>query len=272
MGSGKNIALFFWSSVLFEKKARENYGDLLSKFIVEKVSRRSVKFYNAPKKKKSWFQSKHLLAIGSILSYATEKSHVWGSGIISKKDTIHGGTFHAVRGPHTRSRVRALGFDCPEVYGDPALLLPKYIEDHTDKTYKIGIIPHYVDYEKAKALFKDRTDIKVIDLITDDLELTTKEILSCERTLSSSLHGVIVSHAYGIPSVWIKLSDKLTGDNIKFADYFESVGLAPYDGKYLAETVSEATIHQLFKAQPALPERDVLKTLNERLINAFPEL
>ena len=74
--SRKSIRLFYWSSILFEGKSQENYGDVLSQFIVEQVSGKAIRYYNAPKQRKSWFPKKHLLAIGSILNYATAQSHV----------------------------------------------------------------------------------------------------------------------------------------------------------------------------------------------------
>ena len=43
---------------------------------------------------------------------------------------------------------------------------------------------------------------------------------------------MIVSHAYGIPSLWCNLGKtKLGGDDIKFDDYFSSVNISFYTKK-----------------------------------------
>ena len=268
----KEIPLFFWSSRVFENKALENYGDLLSKYIVEKVSTRDVSFYNAPKAKKKWIKKSYLMAIGSIMSYTSKKAVVWGSGIISRKDSFEQARFCAVRGPLSRKRILELGYSCPEVYGDPALLLPRFISDSGVKTHKLGVIPHYVDYNKAVQDYNNDDQIRVIDLLTDDIFKTTDEIRSCERIISSSLHGVIVAHAYGIPAVWVKFSEKLSGDNVKFEDYFMSVTLDAYEGKMLDTKYSEQEINNLFFKHPSLPDKIKVSQIQEGLINAFPEI
>ena len=219
------IPLFYWSSIKFENKPKENYGDLLSKYLVEKISGKKVKWVHP--RKQAWYKlnKTNYLGIGSILAHASKKSIVWGSGIIDQNHSVHSGDFRAVRGPKTRERLLNLGFDCPEIYGDPALLLPKYFNPETEKKYKLGIVPHYVDFEDVTKQFSKEKEIIVIDMLTDDIELTTSEILSCEKVVSSSLHGLIVAHAYGIPAAWVKFSDRIFGDGIKYQDYFFSVGL-----------------------------------------------
>lgn len=66
--------------------------------------------------------------------------------------------------------------------------------------------------------------------LTDPIESILEGIAGSRVTLSTSLHGVIVSHAFGVPSLWITADEargnSLHGDDVKFKDYFESVGLA----------------------------------------------
>ncbi|WP_410503913.1 hypothetical protein [Flavobacterium sp. XN-5] len=33
------------------------------------------------------------------------------------------------------------------MYGDPALLLPRYFNSKVEKKYKYGLVPHYNDYK-----------------------------------------------------------------------------------------------------------------------------
>ncbi|UAB86161.1 polysaccharide pyruvyl transferase family protein [Zunongwangia sp. SCSIO 43204] len=249
------IPLFYWSSIKFENKPKENYGDLLSKYLVEKISGKKVKWVHP--KKQAWYKlnKKNYLGIGSILAHASKDSIVWGSGIIDLKDDIANADFRAVRGPKTRERLLELGFDCPEVYGDPALLLPEFYSPEVRKDYKVGIVPHYVDYREVKNKYGKDPEVNVIDLLTDNIEKTTKEILKCEKIISSSLHGIIVAHAYGIPAAFIEFSNKIFGDGVKFQDYFESI-----------------KIKQPFKAfedhselKFSLPEEDVLFQLRKGL-------
>jgi len=72
----RKLHLYWWS--FNEKDRMDNYGDILSPFIVSQLSKREiVKVRHPSVKKYSWFL-KHYLAIGSIMSHAEENSIVWG--------------------------------------------------------------------------------------------------------------------------------------------------------------------------------------------------
>lgn len=266
----QEIPLFYWSSIKFEGKPKENYGDLLSKYLVEKISGKPVKWVQP--KKQPWYKlnKTNYLAVGSILAHATKDSVVWGSGIIDKVHSVAKADFRAVRGPQTREFLLNLGYQCPEVYGDPALLLPRVYNPELEKKYKIGFVPHYVDYAQVKEWYSGNKGVKVIDLLTDDVEATTREILSCQQIISSSLHGLIVAHAYGIPAVWVKFSDKIFGDDIKYADYLESVEMETYTPPTLIGTEAMEDLQLLFKNHRSLPGENKVQELGEQLMQVCP--
>jgi hypothetical protein len=264
------IRLFWWNEIKLMSKSKENYGDALGPYLVKKISKKEV-VWVLPKK----FYIKILwrpiyVTIGSVLAHVNENCIIWGSGIIQKNQSVAPATFLAVRGPQTRKSLMAQGYNVPEVYGDPALLLPLYYNPKVEKTYPLGIVPHYTDYKQVYEMYEHVPHILVIDLMSTDIEATTDLLLKCERIVSSSLHGLIVSHAYGIPAVWVEFSDKLFGDGIKFQDYFEAVDMPAYKPINIRNVLSLDALLLFFETIPSLPEVSKIKSIQEGLMRVCP--
>ena len=200
---------------LWWMKEEDNYGDLLSHFLFD--------YFNIPYTYTNADQA-NIICIGSIIKFATENTIVLGSGLIKSKQKPHPNAIYKfVRGPLSRNRILELGGQCPAIYGDAAFLLP-LIWQKSKQIHEVGIIPHIYNYEEVKEKYPN---YKVINLKTNDPEFITKEITSCKQIISSSLHGLIVAHAYDIPAAWVKFTNKLVGDDIKFNDFYASINVAP---------------------------------------------
>ncbi|WP_051197700.1 polysaccharide pyruvyl transferase family protein [Flavobacterium soli] len=258
--------IYWYSRVDFENEALENFGDIVTPYIVKKLTGLSPVLFR-PSDKLSKY-CKHYIMVGSIIGDARTKSTVWGSGIIKQDQYIRGGNFLAVRGPRTALRIRELGFKEPNVYGDPALLLPLlYKPNSSSKRYKIGIIPHYIDYIEVQNLLSRSSfnDMKVINLLNNNVENVIEQIILCDKIISTSLHGIIVANAYEIPAMWWKFSDKLSGDDIKFHDYFESVekfDLTPIYGKNIEDVI--------YSSDYFIPKKELVLKLQKGLLASFP--
>ena len=205
-----NIPFYYYNYV-------DNFGDLITPYFLNKFcDKNTFEFDFSDKKPK-------IISCGSIMRLCDKYTIVWGSGIRNIDQNIKKGVIKSVRGPLTQKRLSEIGCYCPPIYGDPGLLLPLYYNPVIEKKYKLGIIPHHIDYDVVSKMHNGLKDIKVIKLINKDIELVINDILSCKKTISSSLHGLIVSDAYNIPNKWVKFSNKVYGDDTKFYDYFKSV-------------------------------------------------
>lgn len=223
---------FPWNPVLNDDEVflsydnhRKNMGDILSPLIAKHFGSKKVKRIS----KRGCKKYEHYFMIGSILQRCTNHSIIWGSGLISDKAKCEQlpKKVLAVRGPMTREKLLEQGIECPEVYGDPALLLPEiYPGKGSPKKYKMGIIPHFNDKNdpSLKQHFSDHPDVLVIDIQNKDPLKVVDAMLSCEKIVSSSLHGIIVGDAYDIPSVWVEFEQPFEDGHFKFQDYFTSVG------------------------------------------------
>ncbi len=198
-----------------------NFGDKLSPVIIKKIT--GIK----PKRITPDRKTPYVLAIGSILqAYSLDKATVWGTGAMWEDRGLKGNPddVRAVRGPLTRKLMLKHGIDCPELYGDPGLLLPLYYKGSTRKRWKLGIVPHLVDLEHEWVIKKSGVPwIKIISL-RGKIESVINQITACENIMSSSLHGLVTADAYKIPSLWVEFSDKVWGKGFKFRDYQMSLG------------------------------------------------
>lgn len=206
-------------------KSNYNWGDDVNFVLGEKLSGKKV----IPNRY-SWFKHTNYLVIGSVVQwYTNSKSIIWGAGLLHPVTELEKPKqVLAVRGPLTRNSLLECGIDCPEVYGDPALLFPLLYKPKITKTHKLGVIRHFteqnIDLKIPENINSD--EVLMIDICKyGDWTNFIDQILSCETILSSSLHGLIISEAYYIPNLWV--SFKKTNKPhacFKYEDFYLSVG------------------------------------------------
>ncbi|MCD7747604.1 MAG: polysaccharide pyruvyl transferase family protein [Firmicutes bacterium] len=245
------VNLHYWSASKDEKK--QNLGDYLSKVIVEyMLSRKGISLEQCVEK------TKHLYAVGSILGMGWCNATVWGSGFIREENQVRMlfGKYlrkldiRAVRGPKTKDEL-IRGVQCPEIYGDPVILLP-YIcnAKKVGKLRSYSFVRHHDDNTECA---------NIINIVTTDYQKFVDDIVSSEKVISSSLHGIIIAEAYGIPAV-LYLPERLKNQLFKFQDYYFGTGRYFFPvASSLEEALSICPI-----APPDFSEQ------REQLINAFP--
>ena len=251
-----------YSSHLYNGKSC-NLGDDLGKKIIKYLLDKKGIDINC------WIpQRKHFYCVGSNIiggvdSGVYHNATIWGSGIqlfpgkvrsffqrISRKLDIR-----AVRGPLTREVLLKLGHHCPEVYGDPAILMPLLYNPIIKKRRKYCVV---CQFYHEKEFRESHPNEYVVSMNTDDYKNVIDEIVSSEIVYSSSLHGIILAETYGVPAVFFRGLGKRI--DFKYKDWYHSTGR--YDVK-LSETFEEA----LTELPPPLPE---LSDLQKGLLDTFP--
>lgn len=224
-----NACVFFKDG----KVVHENWGDDINYFFLKEIVMGPIDMFD---KYSLAFRLRlrNYLVIGSTIDLlCKESTEVWGAGIIdgTKNLKIKPRKVYAVRGPLTRKLLIKQGVECPEIYGDPAMLVARYYKPHVDKKYKYGFISHVSNIDRVKSFrfgekpILEREDTLVIDLSKYDRWTDIPDqICSCENIISASLHGLIMAEAYKIPNVWVEFGKPLLGGHFKFHDFFCSIG------------------------------------------------
>jgi hypothetical protein len=263
----REIRLYWWKP---REEGQINLGDEINRPVVKYASGRRVSRAN--------LIHCDMIAIGSVLNFPFDQDvfkprkrpmHVWGSGLIEgekiprEPDLV----YTAVCGPLTRCLVPDVPSSLP--LGDPGILVPKIWEPAKEKRFAWGIIPHrsHINSAYLRSVQETTPNAAIVNFSNPDIKRTHLNLSSYERVLSTSLHRLIITASYKIPSIWMKTRDVHRGKSWKFYDYFASVGrtsYGPFDTKTMTGLRSipdEAFCTAHFRN---------IASLAERLLAAFP--
>lgn len=196
-----------------------NFGDELTHLIMKKMGHTY-----------EWASpcASELVITGSILEHLPD--HHWagtvcGAGKLYEDSRIHlsDARVIALRGKLTLAGCR--GVKGTPVLGDPGLLVPRWIRQPVAK-YDLGVLPHWNDRHLRHRFSYGH----FIDPLWPP-EKVIEEIASCRRLVTSSLHGMIVADAYGIPRQ-IEQDERAHehGGDFKFRDYASVYDEHPHFG------------------------------------------
>ena len=106
----------------------------------------------------------------------------------------------------------------------------------------------------------------------NDVEKTLTEINKCDFICSSSLHGIIFAHSYGIPAVHVELKELESKKNFKFKDYYSVFDDIQYEKISIKDFVNNIDwyIKYLPSAQGYVPDQLKVQQIQKDLLNSFP--
>lgn len=232
------VNTFYWTG-------KKNFGDLLAPLLLKRFCHLDTKLTD-PKQAE-------ILMVGSIAESIPQDwvGVVAGIGKLHEKtnlEHLQHSRVLSLRGPLT-----AQGLKLPKsiVYGDPGLLANELVEIK-EKKYDLGLVPHWTDKSLEQNPIFKKYNPKIIKVSDDPLKVI-EEIGQCKKIVSSSLHGIIIADAFGIPRR-IEISPRVLshahqeGGLFKWRDYSASLGVELEIGvtKEMKRTLITDKQHEIF--------------------------
>lgn len=175
------MKVYYWTG-------KKNFGDLLTSLLLKKFAHLDSE-WSSP-------NEAELVMVGSILEHLPKdyKGLIAGCGKLHETTKLNfpNANILGVRGPLT-----AKGLKGNFVIGDPGLLADTLVKDE-DKEFDLGLVPHWTDRQLENNPIFKRFNPKIIRVDEDPLKVIS-EIGKCKKIVSSSLHGIILADAFGIP-------------------------------------------------------------------------
>lgn len=268
-----------------------NFGDELSPYLIEKITGRKALHYTGEKKIGS------LYAIGSIINYEEIRSGglIWGSGVMTRKSlklfpylfpvnrTIPklirrikdnkeiSCDIRLIRGRLSRNLLLEEKVNCPEIFGDPAIVVRRFYTPSvpSEPRYDFGLICHKSQEGLIEQKVVEKHGGCLISIQRQgerELEKFISEINLCKKIFSSSLHGLMMGHVYGVPAQWVQVKNKKIhrDQEFKFYDYFTGVEISE-ERPIIIDNESIAGLKDFHPRKVVIEDRIV-----DRVLAAFP--
>ena len=227
---------------------RGNMGDIFGSHLAEYFKSNtgfqySLICFNEPATAKYDYETTFAL-VGSIAAKAKSRpgTILLGVGTISenqlKKESTMGKNVQVlgVRGPRSRDAFLSKFGLNPEVVGDPGLYFYEVFKQLIDKEREnqdnmkdLCFVSHEVENKQFADLFYEFKNVTIS--AGGDIEPIIKFISTCRSIISSSLHGVIFSHALSIPAAPVQVSEKIAGGDWKYFDYYYGINVTTFSGR-----------------------------------------
>ncbi len=120
-----------------------------------------------------------------------------------------------------------------------------------------AIIPQY---SSEKQMWERYGDEHIIRMNTNDYRTVIDRICASDKVISSSLHGIILAEAYGVPAVFYQ--DRPARFNFKYEDWYQSTG------QFGVEPCE--SVEALFEKEIDEPDTVLINKMQERLLETFP--
>ena len=257
---------------LYFQNVENNFGDVLSKRLVEEVSHCSVEFEVTKRA--------DLVAVGSLgevvikkrlrhLLRRAKKLDIWGMGFLKpgKVSSTRYLNIYALRGEYSRERLKA---SSTVALGDPGILTSRFYNYETN-TDSVVCIAHTNDLrssiwiEHVKQCYQN---VKVID-VRDDLEMIISEIARSRFVFTTAMHPLIVANSFLVPVIYIDTDYIHPGGSYKIKDYFSSYNIeyVPADVRSILDC-NNSDFNAI--AKNFYISEDKVRVVQDSLLNSFP--
>lgn len=231
--------MLVYASVIDKTSNTGNLGDMFGYILFESLTKSTKRLAIGDK-----INDNFSAVVGSILQNIPalvnkykKKCTVIGAGLITpvaikkNKNILYLG----VRGPLTQKLIESNSNDIP-IISDPGLQIDRIFPlPHipTEKKKDLGFIIHSVDRSHFFNLFPGLKD-HLIDNYAD-YHTFLSQLSQYKKVLSSSLHGIIFCHSYGIPVAPIHITNRIIGGNFKYIDYYHSLGHTQFKCRFAVD-------------------------------------
>jgi hypothetical protein len=221
-GNKKNKINLMWT----EDPCPGNYGDWLSPYIISKISNVDIRHISGINN----HDEVHLIALGSVIDCANEKSVVIGAGISDKRARLNkDAKYLSVRGRYTAELLKKqCGIDTKS-FGDIGFAISRIYKPRlrNEKNKKL-LVRHARQSFFSLNLPSDYKEYSIFAAKAEDIELFVDEICNSELVITSAMHCFITCISYGIPCKLVSFGAseiEVPGDGVKFIDALSGMDL-----------------------------------------------